>query len=64
MKQLTFTAEEQDDGKIISEMDGSEFSMMEIMGILTNQVILLSEKARGQVPIKKIQSGSSLGSTH
>ncbi len=64
MKQLTFTAEDKGDGRIVSEMSQSEFSIMEIIGILTNQVILLSEKAREKLPPGPMPRGSSRGSTH
>ena len=64
MKTLTFTATDEGDGRIVSEMGETDFSMMEIIGILTNQVVLLSEKARGQVPVVRHGRGSSQGSTH
>ena len=64
MKTLTFTATDKGDGKIVSEMSESEFSMMEIIGLLTNQVVLLSEKARGVSHSTVTVRGSSQGSTH
>lgn len=66
MKQLTFTAKQEADGRITSQMGETEFNIMEIIGILHNQATMLSEKGRGvghsSVPV--IPRGSSQGSTH
>jgi len=64
MRTLTFTAEDKGDGQIVSKMEPSEFSLMEILGILTNQVVLLSEKARDVDHSIVTPRGSSQGSTH
>ena len=61
MKTLTFTAEDKGDGRVISKMEPSEFTVFEIIGILTNQAILLATQSRTQ---SSIQKGSSAGSTH
>ena len=61
-RNLIFTAEDKGDGKIVSKMEPSGFSIMEIMGILTNQVNLLAAKARE--PTAQVPRGSTRGSTH
>ena len=64
MRTLAFTAEDKGDGQIVSKMEPSEFTIMEIIGILTNQANLLSEKARNQTVVAPVPRGSSQGSTH